>query len=97
MSSFDTATLNLGRHTPQTAAQRDEARAGIAKCEADFAACEVRFGDALIGTGKFWRAGYELRYHELLAARKAALQRTCDDCGAAPGEACTWDCSSNWK
>ena len=23
--------------------------------------------------------------------------RTCDDCGAAPGEACTWDCSSNWK
>lgn len=26
-----------------------------------------------------------------------ASQRTCDDCGAGPGEECAWSCSGNWK
>ena len=25
------------------------------------------------------------------------MSRTCDDCGAQPGEACAWSCSSNWR
>lgn len=24
------------------------------------------------------------------------MSRTCDDCGAGPGEECTWSCSSRW-
>jgi hypothetical protein len=27
---------------------------------------------------------------------REAMQRTCDDCGAAPGEPCSWSCSSNF-
>jgi hypothetical protein len=28
---------------------------------------------------------------------REAMQRTCDDCGAAPGEPCSWSCSSNFS
>lgn len=28
--------------------------------------------------------------------RAVAMARTCDDCGAAPGEECAWSCSSNF-
>jgi hypothetical protein len=26
----------------------------------------------------------------------AGIDRTCEDCGAEPGEECTWSCSSRW-
>lgn len=27
----------------------------------------------------------------------AGMLLTCDDCGAGPGEACAWSCSSRWR
>jgi hypothetical protein len=29
-------------------------------------------------------------------AEPAGIDRTCDDCGAGPGEECAWSCSSRW-
>ena len=34
---------------------------------------------------------------ERARAMRMTPARTCDDCGAQPGEECTWGCSSNWK
>jgi hypothetical protein len=63
---FDTAALNLGRHTPKTAKQRESALAGIAQCDADWAAKELTTSDDMILQGRdpYWRAGYQLRWHE---------------------------------
>jgi hypothetical protein len=57
-----------GRHIPATRRQAEQAEAGAAACDADFPAGNIRYGDALIGTDRFWRAAYEMRYHQILAA-----------------------------
>jgi hypothetical protein len=65
---FDTDTLSLGRHTPSTPAQRLEALAGIAQCNRDVHARELTTSDDMIRLrwSTFRRAGYELRWHELM-------------------------------
>lgn len=66
---FDTDTLNLGRRTPRTPAQRLDALAGIAQCNRDTHAREWTTSDDMIRQGRslYWRVGYELRWHELVA------------------------------
>ena len=62
----DTATLNLGRRTPKTAKQRESALAGVAQCNADWAAGELTTSDDMISQGRdpYWRAGYRIRWIE---------------------------------
>jgi hypothetical protein len=63
---FDTGTLNLGRRTPRTPAQRAEALSGIAQCNRDWHAGELTTsGDMTrLGWSACRRAGYELRWIE---------------------------------
>lgn len=65
---FDTDTLSLGRRTPRTAAQRLDALAGIEQCNRDVHARELTTSDDMIklGWSAYRRAGYELRWHELM-------------------------------
>ena len=66
---FDTDTLSLGRRTPRTAVQRLEALSGVEQCNRDVHAQKLTTGDDMIRLG--WsdhrRAGYELRWHELMS------------------------------
>lgn len=66
---FDTDTLSLGRRTPRTPAQRLDALAGIAQCNRDVSAGDLTTSDDMIRQKRspYWRAGYELRWHELMA------------------------------
>jgi hypothetical protein len=68
MSALQTSTLNLGRHTPQTTGQRESARAGIAACNADWRDKALTTHDDMLrqGRDKFWQAGYEIRWLELV-------------------------------
>jgi hypothetical protein len=86
---MQTATLDLGRHTPQTPRQRESAKAGIAACNADWRDKALTTHDDMIRQGRdpFWRAGYEIRWLELvptLITREdvADLARWEDDGGA---------------
>lgn len=63
------ALLAGKRHEPRTGPQWEQATAGAAACDADYPGGNVKYGDALIGANRYWRAAYELRYHELLALR----------------------------
>ena len=68
MEPTDIRQLMAGmRFEPKTRRQWELAEAGAAECDRDYPGGNVRYGDALIGSDKYWRAGYELRYHELLA------------------------------
>jgi len=58
-----------GRFIPATRRQAEQARDGAAALDADWP-CDVRYGDALIGTDRFWRAAYQMRYHQRLAAER---------------------------
>jgi hypothetical protein len=57
------------RFEPKTAKQWAQAEAGAAACDQDYPGGNTRYGDALIGTDRYWRAAYELRYHEILDAK----------------------------
>jgi hypothetical protein len=74
-TEFDTATLSLGRRTPRTAKQREAALAGIAQCDADWPAKELTTSGDMIRQGRdaYWRAGYQLRWHEHAATLPAAI------------------------
>lgn len=75
---FDTDTLSLGRRTPRTPAQRLDALLGIAQCNRDMQARELIWGDDMIrlGWSPYRRAGYELRWHELMAdSRRSGIPR----------------------
>lgn len=63
---LSTATMNLGRFTPKTARQRESALAGIAQCDADWAAGELTTSDDMARQGRdeYWKAGYRIRWHE---------------------------------
>jgi hypothetical protein len=65
---MQTATLDLGRFTPVTRKQRTEAAAGINACNADWRALALTTHDDQLrqGWGLFKRAGYELRWLELV-------------------------------
>jgi hypothetical protein len=68
MEPTDIRKLMAGkRFEPKTARQWKLAEEGAAACDQDYPGGNVKYGDALIGTNRYWRAGYELRYHELLA------------------------------
>ena len=74
MGPTDIKQLMAGkRHEPKTSAQWAQAEQGAAQCDQDWNAADVKYGDALIGWNKHYRAAYELRYHELLAANSAWL------------------------
>ncbi len=66
MTELTTAGLNLGRHTPKTAKQRESALAGIAQCDADWTADELTTSDDMIKQQRdpYWRAGYQIRWIE---------------------------------
>lgn len=66
---FDTDTLNLGRRTPRTPAQRLDALRGVEQANRDVHAGELTAGDDMIrlGWSPYRRAGYELRWHELMS------------------------------
>jgi hypothetical protein len=75
MEPTDIKRLMAGmRHEPKTPRQWEQAVAGAAAMDEDWEAVALpRFvGDSLIGTSPFYRAAYELRYHELLAAQRPA-------------------------
>ena len=78
---LDAATLQLGRHTPRTARQRESAMAGIAQCDADWDAGELTTSADMIrqGRDKFWRAGYGIRWLENAATLKDRVP--CDERG----------------
>jgi hypothetical protein len=65
-SNMNTATLNLGGFTPETSRQRESALAGIAQCNADWAAGELTTSDDMIRQDRdpYWRAGYQIRWLE---------------------------------
>ena len=78
MGPTDIKQLMAGkRHEPRTPAQWRIAEAGAAQCDqdwntdADAGQGGIKYGDALIGWNKYYRAAYELRYHELTAANAA--------------------------
>jgi len=74
MGPTDIKKLMAGkRHEPKTSAQWAQAEQGAAQCDQDWNAADVKYGDALIGWNKYYRAAYELRYHEILAANSAWL------------------------
>jgi hypothetical protein len=66
---FDTDTLSLGRRTPRTPAQRLDALAGVEQANRDVHARELTTSDDMIrlGWSPYRRAGYELRWHELIS------------------------------
>jgi hypothetical protein len=66
---FDTDTLNLGRRTPRTPAQRLDALRGVEQANRDVHAGELTAGDDMtrLGWSAYRRAGYELRWHELMS------------------------------
>ena len=33
----------------------------------DYPGSNIRYSDALIGTDPYWRAAYEMRYHQILS------------------------------
>jgi hypothetical protein len=63
---MNTAMLNLGRYTPKTSRQRESALAGIAQCDADWAAGELTTNADMILQGRdpYWRAGHQIRWLE---------------------------------
>ena len=73
MQPTDIKKLMAGmRFEPKTRQQWELAEAGAAACDQDYPGGNVKYGDALIGANKYWRAAYQLRYHELLAASRAS-------------------------
>ena len=69
MGPTDIRQLMAGkRFEPKTAAQWRQAEQGAAACDQDWNDSDVKYGDALLGWNRHYRAAYELRYHEILAA-----------------------------
>jgi hypothetical protein len=64
--ALSTSPLNLGRRTPRNARQREQALAGIAQCDADWAAGTLTTSDDMISQHRdaYWRAGYQVRWSE---------------------------------
>ena len=80
MGPTDIRSLMAGkRFEPKTPAQWSQAEAGAAQCDQDWNSDVdagdggIKYGDALIGWNVYYRAAYELRYHELIAANTAWL------------------------
>lgn len=73
LAPFSTPTFNLGRRTPGTQAEAEQAAAGIAQCDADWVAGELTTSDDMISRrrSRHWRTGYQLRWVELAATLQA--------------------------
>lgn len=71
MQPTDIKKLMAGkRFEPKTARQWRHAEAGAAACDRDWNAKEMpKFADGgMAGADPYYRAAYELRYHEVIAA-----------------------------
>ena len=91
-AAMNTATLNLGRFTPKTRGQRESALAGIAQCDADWAAGELTTSDDMIRQGRdpYWKAGYDIRWREhaaTLPKKQAGTSDNVDDALAMTSDA----------
>ena len=74
-AAMNTAALNLGRLTPKTRRQRESALAGIAQCDADWAAGELTTSDDMIRQGRdpYWKG--RLRHPLARAAPRCRRSR----------------------
>jgi hypothetical protein len=58
----------------------------------------VRAHQGLVALGSDQGGTFAAHLHRGCAAEVgAAMRRTCQDCGAGPGQRCSWQCSSNWR
>jgi hypothetical protein len=88
LEHFDTATLNIGRFTPQTPKQRASVLAGIGTCDSEWKTKRFTTHDQRLAAGwdRYQRAAYNVRYHEQLAAWYAQMREDAADIARWEGE-----------
>jgi hypothetical protein len=98
--SEDTATLGIWQRTDDGATFSDSTGARLATITAvgGGSPCCIVAGEGS-QAGKWSGIAHAILAGSceiITADEPAGIDRTCDDCGAGPGEECTWSCSSRW-